>query len=205
MPAVPSFIIEPVWGQFAALIPERVDTHPLGCHRPRIRDRIVFDKLVQVLVFGVAYVKIADTTCSATTIRDRRDEWITAGIFTKLEQACLDAYDRIIGLELGDVSVDGCLVKAPCGGDAAGRSLVDRGKLGTKRSLLVDAFGIPIGWVIAPANRHDSPLLRPTLEQLARFDQASGWDCPIRSRCTSTLATTARRPVSCWPSWAVTA
>jgi hypothetical protein len=32
----------------------------------------VFDKLVQVLVFGCGYRKIADAACSATTIRDRR-------------------------------------------------------------------------------------------------------------------------------------
>ena len=34
--------------------------HPLGCHRPRIPDRIIFDKLVQVLVFGCGYRRIAD-------------------------------------------------------------------------------------------------------------------------------------------------
>ena len=27
-------LIEPLWDQFAALIPPRVDTHPLGCHPP---------------------------------------------------------------------------------------------------------------------------------------------------------------------------
>jgi transposase len=55
VPAVPSSIIEPVWHQFAALLPSREVAHPLGCHRVRIPDRIVFDKLVQVLVFGCAY------------------------------------------------------------------------------------------------------------------------------------------------------
>lgn len=74
MPAVPSSIIEPIWHQFEALIPPIVDEHPLGCHRPRVSDRIVFDKLVQVLVLGAAYAKVADNTCSATTIRRRRDE-----------------------------------------------------------------------------------------------------------------------------------
>ena len=69
MPALPSSLIEPLWDQFAALIPPRVDTHPLGCHRPRIPDRVVFDKLVQVLVYGASYVKAGDCTCSATTIR----------------------------------------------------------------------------------------------------------------------------------------
>ena len=91
MPAVPSSVIEPVWAEFAALIPPRLDTHPLGCHRPRIPDRVVFDKLVQSLVVGAAYARIADDTCSATTIRTRRDEWIDAGIFDLLEQACLSS------------------------------------------------------------------------------------------------------------------
>lgn len=174
MPAVPSFIIDPLWHQFEALIPPVMDEHPLGCHRPRVPDRIVFDKLVQVLVLGAAYAKISDSTCSATTIRRRRDEWITAGIFTALEQSCLDAYDKMIGLDLEDLSVDGCIVKAPCGGEAAGRSPVDRGKQGTKRSLLVDGKGIPLGCVTAGANCHDSPLLAPTLDTLSRF----GFDLP---------------------------
>jgi hypothetical protein len=45
---LPSWIIDPLWDQFAALLPEHIDTHPLGCHRPRVPDRVVFDKLVQV-------------------------------------------------------------------------------------------------------------------------------------------------------------
>lgn len=169
MPALPSSIIEPLWDQFAALIPAREISHPWGCHRPRISDRIVFDKLIAVLVLGASYTKIADSTCSATTLRARRDEWIEAGIFTRLEQLCLEFYDRLIGLDLENLSVDGCIVKAPCGGEVAGRSPVDRGKQGTKRSLLVDGNGIPLGCVIIGANRHDSPLLRPTLEKLGRF------------------------------------
>lgn len=180
MPALPSFIIEPLWDQFAALLPERDVVHPLGCHRPRISDRIVFDKLVQVLVLGVAYERIADTSCSATTIRDRRDEWTTAGVFERLEQLCLEAYDQIVGLELENVTVDGCLVKAPCGGEAAGPSPVDRGKQGTKRSLLTDAVGIPLGCVVAPANRHDSPLLRSSLERLGRFEHRFGVGLPAQ-------------------------
>ena len=178
MPALPSSLIEPLWDQFAALIPTHVDTHPLGCHRPRIDDRIVFDKLIQVLVLGATYDRIADASCSATTLRTRRDEWISDGLFAELEDICLRAYDQIVGLDLGDVTVDGCIVKAPCGGEAAGKSPVDRGKLGTKRSLLVDSTGVPLGCVVAPANRHDSPLLRPTLEKLARFDEGLGVGLP---------------------------
>ena len=146
------------------MLPEREVDHPLGCHRPRIPDRVVFEKLIQVLVFGCAYHRIADEECSATTLRNRRDEWIELGVLEALREIALEAYDRIIGLELSEAAVDGCITKAPCGGEKAGRSPVDRGKRGIKRSTAVDARGIPLGAVTAPANRHDSPLLVPTLE-----------------------------------------
>jgi len=166
VPAVASSIIEPIWDQFATLLPAREVPHPLGCHRGRIPDRIVFDKLVQVLVFGCAYARIADATCSATTLRRRRDEWIDAGVIDALHALALAAYDRMIGLALEDVAIDCCITKAPCGGEVAGRSPVDRGKLGLKRSVAVDAAGIPLATIAAPANRHDSPLLGPTLDAL---------------------------------------
>jgi transposase len=164
VPALPPYIIEPIWEQFSALLPEREVTHPLGCHKPRIPDRVLFEKLIQVLVFGCAYRRIAEEGCSATALRDRRDEWIEIGAMEKLREIALEAYDRFIGLELSDVAVDGCITKAPCGGEKAGKSPVDRGKRGIKRSTAVDARGIPIGEVTDPANRNDSPLLIPTLD-----------------------------------------
>jgi transposase len=148
------------------LLPERETNHPLGCHRLRISDRTVFEKLVQVLVFGCAYERIADDSCSATTLRRRRDEWIEAGAMEVLLETALEAYDKLIGLELSEVAVDGCITKAPCGGQKAGRSPVDRGKQGIKRSTVVDGQGIPLGAIAAPANRHDSPLLDETLDTL---------------------------------------
>ena len=115
-----------------------------------------------------AYERIADASCSESTLRRRRNEWIEQGLMEKLREICLEAYDRFIGLELADVAVDGCITKAPCGGEKAGRNPVDRGKGGLKRSMAVDAWGIPLGTMSAPANRHDSPLLVPTLEVVAR-------------------------------------
>jgi transposase len=166
VPALPPYLIEPIWQQFKALLPEHRTDHPLGCHRSRIPQRVVFEKLVQVLVFGCAYERIADASCSESTLRRRRrDEWIELGVMERLREICLEAYDHLIGLELSEVAVDCCLTKAPCGGEKAGRSPVDRGKRGIKRSMAVDASGIPLGAVSAPANRHDSPLLLvPTLE-----------------------------------------
>jgi transposase len=143
VPALPPYIIEPVWQQFRALLPSRETNHPLGCHRPRIPDRVVFEKLVQILVFGCAYWRIAEEGCSATTLRRRRDEWIDLGVMDKLEEMARESYDRVVGLELSEVAIDCCITKAPCGGENAGRSPVDRGKRGMKRSVAVDAAGQP--------------------------------------------------------------
>ena len=194
MPALPSSVLEPLWVQVAALLPTRPDTHPLGCHRPRIADRIVFDKLIQVLVFGCGYRRIADHTCSATTLRRRRDEWISAGIVEQLRLVVLGAYDRLFGLELEQLAVDGCITKAPCGGQVAGPSPVDRRKQGLKRSVAVEADGMPLAAVPAPANHRDDGcwwrLWTPSL----------GWArCPPSRWCTWTSATTTSPAGRCWP------
>ena len=167
MPALPSCILELLWDQVAALLPPRQDTHPLGCHRPRIPDRVVFDKLIQVLVFGCGYRRIADHTCSATTLRRRRDEWIALGLAEQLRPLVLAAYDQLFGLELEQLAVDGCTTKALCGGQVAGPSPVDRRKQGLKRSVAVEAGGIPLAAVPAPANRRDDGLLAATLDAVA--------------------------------------
>jgi transposase len=90
VPALPPYLIEPIWEQFRALLPERRTSHPLGCHRSRIPQRVVFEKLVQILVFGCAYERIADASCSESTLRRRRDEWIELGVMDRLRQIWAD-------------------------------------------------------------------------------------------------------------------
>ena len=168
MPLLPASLIEPLWVEFAALIgsaqrPEFSPTHPWGCHRRRIPDRVVFDHVIAALVHGTGYERLASPGCSDRTIRRRLTEWAQAGIGQELLRIGLDAYDRMIGLDLTDLAVDGSITKSPCGGEVSGRSPVDRGKQGTKRSVACDGDGIPLHLVAARANDHDSPLLEPTL------------------------------------------
>jgi transposase len=167
VPAVPSCLLEPLWDQFEVLLPVReafAPDHPLGCHRRRIPDRTVFEHIVLALVHGSGYERIASPGCSDRTIRRRVRQWAELGIAEQVHALALQAYDRMIGLELAEISVDGCITKAPSGGERAGRSPVDRGKQGLKRSVASDACGVPLGIVSAGANRHDSPLLEPTLQ-----------------------------------------
>jgi transposase len=167
VPAVPSSLFEPLWDQFSALLPQREEfdpTHPLGCHRRRIPDKTVFGLVVEALVHGSGYERVATAECSDWTIRDRLKQWSKLGLTHQLHRIALAGYDRMIGLDLADLAVDGCHTKAPCAGDRAGPSPVDRAKQGLKRSTLVDGEGVPLGLASSGANRHDSKLLQPTIE-----------------------------------------
>lgn len=168
MPVVPASVIEPLWVEFAALIgaddrPEYDPAHPLGCHRRRISDRLDFDCVIAALVHGSGYERIAVPGCSDRTIRRRLEQWADWGVSEQVLRSAPAGYDRMLGLDLEDLSVDGSIAKSPCGGEVSGRSPVDRGKQGTKRSVVTDASGLPLHVVAAGANDHDSPLLEPTL------------------------------------------
>jgi hypothetical protein len=119
------------------------------------------------LVTGCSWVdaeRLTGGVVSDTTLRARRNEWSEAGVFDQLAEVMIGAYDAKVGLEPAEALVDGSLHKAPCGGEGTGKSPVDRGKLGWKWSIATDAKGIPMGWVVGPANRHDAVLLPATLE-----------------------------------------
>src|SRR5215472_16800376 len=106
---MPSCLLEPIWVEFYALTggerPRFDPAHPLGCHRPRISDRVVFEHVVAALAHGSGDERIASPGCSDRTIRRRLKDWAGRGIGGQVHALALQAYDQIIGLELADVAV----------------------------------------------------------------------------------------------------
>ena len=170
MRALDPEVFDCVFAAVEGLLPKRDDHHPLGCHRRRVSDRICFEAMLVRLVTGCSWVdaeRLTGKKVSDTTLRARRDEWIEAKVFDRLVEEALRGYDRVIGIDLGEVSIDGSLHKAPCGGEGTGKSPVDRGKLGWKWSIATDTFGIPIGWTTDGANRNDCVMVPATLSAVA--------------------------------------
>jgi transposase len=170
MRALEPEVADVIWQAVEALLPAQVESHPLGCHRPRVPDRLCFRGFLIRLVTGASWVDIEailDHQVSDTTLRARRDEWIDAGVFEALKTEAIAAFDRIVGLDLDDVALDGSLHKAPYGGEGTGPNPTDRAKLGWKWSVASERHGIPIGWVIDGANRNDVRLLEPTLDAVS--------------------------------------
>jgi transposase len=156
-----------IWQAIEPLVPVPPNAHPLGCHRPRASDRDVLEVMMVRLATGCSWEdseRLCGKKVSDTTVRSRRDAWIAAGVFEAIVNEAIRSYDRIIGLDLSEAAVDGSQHKAPAGGEGTGKNPTDRAKLGWKWSIITDKRGIPIGWAIDGANRHDTILFPATLE-----------------------------------------
>jgi hypothetical protein len=117
-------------------------------------------------------------------------------VFAQLKTIALDAYDRIVGLVSEEISVDGCITKAPGGGECAGPSPVDRRKQGMKRPLMVEGYGHPPRAGCWPA---------PTVTTPRRWHppwtaSTSSGRCPRTSQSTWTPVTTPAKPVTPSPN-----
>lgn len=166
MRALEAEVFDAVLAAVEGLVPEPVDQHPLGCHRRRASTRTCLRGIVIRLVTGCSWTDaeaLLGFEVSDTTLRARRDEWVTAGVFDRLAAEARTAYDRIVGLDLDDVAIDASVHKAPCGGEGTGPSPVDRRKSGWKWSLATDRAGIPLAWTSTGAHRNDNISFPPTL------------------------------------------
>ena len=56
---------------------------------------------------------------------------------------------------------------APLGGEKVGKNPTERGKSGTKRRVLTDGHGVPIGLAVDGAQRHDCKRTRETMASIA--------------------------------------
>jgi transposase len=114
-----------VWAAIEPLVPLLVDGHPLGCHRPRSSNRDCFEVMLVRLSTGCSWEdaeRLCGSKVSDTTVRQRRDEWLAGGVFDAIPTEATRAYDRVVGLDLQDVAVDGSLHKSPCGGEGTGKN-----------------------------------------------------------------------------------
>ena len=153
-----------MWEHIRAILPlER--PHPKG-GRPWIPARRCMDGIFYVLRTGCQWKALPRSFGAASTVHLRFQQWRAVGVFERLWREGLQKYDARRGLEWGWQAMDGAMTKAPLGGKGTGPNPTDRGKKGTKRSLLTEGHGIPIGVAVDGANRHDMKLVGATLEAM---------------------------------------
>jgi len=107
-----------LWEILRLLIPEHKNTHRFGGGKPRISDRVCMEAILYVLRTGCQWKALdASRFCPGSTAHDRFQEWVQAGIFLAMWQTSLEAYDELEGIDWSWLSMDGCMTKAPLGGE----------------------------------------------------------------------------------------
>jgi transposase len=134
--------------------------------RPRILNVVALQVIWYVLVTGVRWHDVLPSMgCSGRTAHRRLQEWQEAGIWEALHQLLLELLNRDGKLGLDVVVVDSTLVPSPGGGDDTGPNPTDRGKTGTKHTLMVDKNGVPLAVRTTGANASDQKQMEPIIHQ----------------------------------------
>ncbi len=87
MRALGKAVVDVIWAAVEPLVARPPDGHPLGCHRPRVCDRLCLRGIIWRLVLGCSWESVEillDHAVSDTTLRSRRDEWVAAGVFDQI-------------------------------------------------------------------------------------------------------------------------
>jgi putative transposase len=115
-------IPEDLWQCIALLLPMHQNTHRFGGGRPRTPDRVCMEAILFVLRTGCQWKALNATRfCPGSTAHDRFQEWVAAGVFREMWERGLLAYDDWKGIDWSWLSLDGCMTKAPLGGEKDGQ------------------------------------------------------------------------------------
>lgn len=132
--------------------------------RPPADPHKVIEGILYILRTGCQWNAAPSEFGSGKTLHKYFQKWSRQGIFKKMWKAGWLEYDEIKGIDWQWQAADGANTKAPLGGQATGANPTDRAKLGSKRSLLVDAKGVALALEVGPAQRHEVKMLAATLD-----------------------------------------
>ncbi|HZG53857.1 MAG TPA: IS5 family transposase [Pyrinomonadaceae bacterium] len=158
------YIPDDLWDKIRPLLGREKKAGTVG--RPAVPYRTCLDGILFVLRTGCQWKHAPREFGSGSTLHRRFQQWAERGSFKRVWRLLLREYDEWRGIRWRWQAIDSATTKAPLGGEATGKSPVDRGKLGTKRHVLTDQRGAPIGFEVTGANRHDSRAVRATLDSL---------------------------------------
>ncbi len=154
-----------LWAWFERVLPPDKPRGVPG--RPPLRNRQVLNGILYVLRTGCQWKSLKTEWFGASSsLHARFQTWQQTGVWEQVFRLLVQLYHRRKGIQWRWQAVDSKSVPAPLGGKKTGKNPTDRGKLGSKRHILVDARGAPLAIVVSGANAHDKTCLLATLDAL---------------------------------------
>lgn len=134
--------------------------------RPRTNWRQAFNGIIFRMRSGCQWNQLPKQFGDDSSVHRWFQRWCKNKVMEKIWAVLVEECDELGGVHWEWQSADGAQGKARFGGGHVGPNPTDRGKNGTKRSLVVEQDGGPLGVVIAGANVHDTKLLEQTLKAI---------------------------------------
>jgi transposase len=159
---------------FEILEPMLPPDKPVGpkCGRPRVNSRTVLTVIWYVLASGCRWQDVRlEMGCSGRTAHRRLRQWQEMGIWDRLHAALLELLRKAGKFDPDVAIIDGTTVRAFGGGEETGPSPVDRGKTGSKHTLMVDRHGTPARMRTTGANVSDH---RQIMQLVLDFPRVAG-------------------------------
>ena len=142
-----------MWNEIRPIFPP--DKEPGTPGRPSLDKRRVLDGILYVLRTGCQWKSLKTEWFGAnSSIHAYFQAWRAAGLLEQIFRLMVMYYHRCQRIQWRWQAIDSKSVAAPLGGELTGRNPTDRGKLGSKRHVLVDARGAPLSIVVSGANAH---------------------------------------------------
>ncbi|WP_321817016.1 MULTISPECIES: IS5 family transposase [unclassified Paraburkholderia] len=164
-----------LWAALEPLLPVFTPS-PKGGRRRTVEDRAALNGILYVLHTGIAWEDLPQELGfgSGMTCWRRLRDWQAEGVWERLHVALLVKMREHDQIDWTRASIDGASVPKPPGGAQTGPNPTDRGKLGSKRHIIVDARGLPLAITVTGANRHDSIAFEPTLDAIPALPGLNG-------------------------------
>ena len=152
-----------LWVRFEAILLARYPPATTGRPRPTSAR---LNGVIFRMRSGCQWNHLPECFGDDSTIHRWFQRWVEDGVLEELWALLLLECDDLGAVDWRWQAADGCMNKSRFDGDRRGPNPTDRGKAGTKKSLIVERSGGPLGLEIAGANVHDTKLLEATIEAI---------------------------------------
>lgn len=137
---------------------------PARTGRPRADLRLVLDGIIHRLRSGCQWAQLPERFGACSTVHGWFQRFASSGVLEEIWAYLVRECEELGGVRWEWQAADGVMGKSRYSGGARGPNPTDRAKMGTKKSVLVEQDGGPLGVAIAGANVHDTKLLEQTVD-----------------------------------------
>jgi putative transposase len=139
---------------------------PAATGRPRADLRRVLDGIIYRMRSGVQWNQLPRAFGADSTVHGWFQRFVADGVLREIWAELVRECDELGAVSWEWQAADGVMGKSRFEGGARGPNPTDRAKPGTKKSVIVEQDGGPLGVAIAGANVHDTKLLAATIDAI---------------------------------------